>query len=145
MFGLLQGRLLPILAGVIVTLGAAVAFLNWRLHIAADERDVAQAALRAAKASEKEVTRYVERIVKVPGPTVIRDRLVHSGVCLIPPVVPGPGSAAATPAPDAVAGRNDGPGPDEAGRAAESLRNAALNQAQCQSLLNVIRPQTKQK
>jgi hypothetical protein len=142
LLGGLQAKLLPIGIGVIVTLALSTFYLNWRLESVKDQRDAAKAELKQVRANEKVVTRYVEKIVEVPGRTVIRDRLASSGVCHVVEV-PGAGDAAEASASDAVAGRGDGAG--EADRAAESLRNAKLNQIQCEALLEVVRPQVRKK
>lgn len=136
-----KARLLPILGGALALSVAACLLMHWRLGVASDQRDAAKAALKAMKANEKVITRYVDKIVEVPGPTVIRDRLVGR-VCHTVDV-PSPGDPAQTAAPDTVAGRSGGAG--ESQRAAESLRNAALNQIQCQALLEVVTPQATKK
>jgi hypothetical protein len=129
--------LLEIGAGLLLVLGLVLAL--WRLAVVSDELEDAKAQLKTGAANEKIVTKYVDRIVKVPGPAVIRDRIVR-GVCHTIEL-PGPGGADAAAPVDTVAGRGDRAG--EAELAAESLRNAKLNQEQCGALLEVLRPQVR--
>lgn len=124
--------LLEAAVGLALALACYVMYDRWQA--ASDRADKAEAALAVSATNEKVVTKYVEKIVSVPGPAVIRDRVVR-GLCVIPSV-PGAGGAAEAAAPDAVDRQGD-----EAGDAAESIRNAALNQAQCSALLEVVRPQ----
>ena len=128
-------NLTAIAAGVCALLIAACALL-WNLYRAADERaDRAEQALKVEASNAKIVTRYVDRIVKVPGPAVVRERLVASGVCLIPDV-PGPGRADAAPGEDAGGGV-----PDAAGALAADLGACRRNTMKLEALQEVLRPQ----
>lgn len=131
----------PYLLLLIVALAAALAVAGWRMDALADERDAARAALEVRDSNDQVVTQYVEKIVKVPGPAVIRERLVR-GMCIIPDV-PGPGSA------DAAAGADTAYRlPHEAGRFAEqlSVELAAVqrNRLKLDALQEVLRPQVAQ-
>ena len=109
----------------------------WGLYQRADERaDRAEASLKTEEANAKVVTKYVERIVKVPGPAIVRERLVGR-VCDADPV-PGAGS------PDAPAGADSGDRrPDEAGGLAADLTACQRNKMKLEALQEVLRPQVK--
>jgi nitrate/TMAO reductase-like tetraheme cytochrome c subunit len=126
-----------ILAALLAIAVAAGAVVWNRYQAASDRADKAEAALTVRDSNDKVVVKYVKQIVSVPGPSVVRDRIVR-GLCIIPDV-PSPSGAAGTAAPDAVAGSGD-----EARAAAESIRNAALNQLQCAALIEVVKPQAAQ-
>lgn len=101
-----------LLGAALMALAAAVFYHLWQV---ADERaDRAEAALEVEDRNATIVTTYVDRIVKVPGPAVIRDRLV-AGVCHTIDVssIPGAADAAGTDATDRL--------PDGPGRFAEQL------------------------
>ena len=128
---------LTLIMAALLAISVAGGAVIWNRYQAASERaDKAEAALTVRDTNDKIVTKYVDRIVQVPGPATVRDRIVR-GLCVIPSV-PSAASPDAAPAPDTVAGRSD-----EAGAAAESLRNAAMNQIQCSALLEVLRPQVQ--
>lgn len=100
-----------------------------------DQRDAAVAALETEMANEKVVTKYVDRIVKIPGPPVIRERLV-SGVCGDKDGVPGAGHS------DAAAGADAGNRqPDFAEGLARDLAAAQRNRAKLEALQDVLKPQ----
>lgn len=138
MFGL-NFNLTTILA---IALAAALAgcWFLWRLDRHDDHRaDVAEAALKVEAANEKIVTRYVREVVNVPGPTVVRERLV-AGVChtLDLSRVPGAdGAAGANPA----AGLPDAPGEFSRQLSAE-LAAVRRNQAKLDALQAELKPQT---
>lgn len=128
-------KLLPWAA--LVVLGALSWGLWSRLDSVTGQLDQAKATIETEHANERIVTKYVDKIIQVPGPAVIRDRIVR-GVCSTIDL-PSPGTADEAATADALARRDH-----EADRASESLRNAALNQAQCGALLEVLRPQVRQ-
>jgi hypothetical protein len=67
--------------GVAALVAGLACGVLWKLYAAADERaDRAEATLKVEARNATIVTRYVDRIVKVPGPAVILERLV-AGVC----------------------------------------------------------------
>lgn len=116
---------------------ALACYILWdRYEAASDRADKAETALKTEKANEHAVTKFVDRVVQVPGPERIRERLVR-GVCHVIDL-PSAGDPAARPAADALV-----VGGDEAGAAAQSLRNAAINEEQLKALLEVVRPQVK--
>jgi hypothetical protein len=123
----------PYLLILIVALGALLAAAGWRMDALADERDAARAALETRDANDKTITKYVKEIVKVPGPAVIRERLVR-GVCHTIDV-PGAERADGAPGTDASAGRLDA-----AGLAAD-LAAAQRNRLKLEALQEVLRPQ----
>jgi hypothetical protein len=127
-------NLTTIAAGACALLIAACALL-WNLYRAADERaDRAEQALKVEAANAHIVTKYVEKIVKVPGPAVVRERLVGR-VCHIVDV-PGPGRA------DAAPGENPGDRqPDPAGELAADLGACRRNTMKLEALQEVLRPQ----
>lgn len=107
----------------------------WKLYDAADERaDRAEQALKVEEANAKIVTKYVDRIVKVPGPTVVRERLVGRVCHTID--VPGPGSADGAPGADPGDRR-----PDPAGDLAADLPACQRNKMKLEALQEVLRPQ----
>lgn len=128
-------NLTTIAAGACALLIAACALL-WNLYRAADERaDRAEQALKVEAANARIVTKYVEKIVKVPGPAVVRERLVSSGVCRVIGVQ-SPGRA------DDPAGEDaGGGGPDPAGELAADLGACRRNAMKLEALQEVLRPQ----
>jgi hypothetical protein len=107
----------------------------WNLYAAADERaDRAEKILEVEAANASIVTKYVDRIVKVPGPAVVRERLVGRVCHTID--VPSPGR------PDAEAGADPGDRqPDEAGALAADLAACQRNKMKLEALQEVLRPQ----
>lgn len=108
----------------------------WKLYRAADARaDRAETALKVEAANAKIVTKYVDRIVKVPGPAVVRERLVGR-VCHEIPDVPGAAD------PDAAAGEDAGDRRvDAAGDLAADLGACRRNTMKLEALQDVLRPQ----
>lgn len=123
----------------IMAIALAVSLLTcaglWKLYDAADDRaDRAEKALKVEAANAKIVTKYVEKIVQIPGPTVVRERLVGR-VCNTVDV-PGAGRA------DAAVGADTGDRqPDAAGGLAEDLGACQRNRLKLDALHEVLRPQ----
>lgn len=123
-------------AALAVAIACAVAlFTLWN---AADDRaERAEAALIAGDTNEKIVTKYVDRIVRVPGPAVIRDRLVR-GLC---PAAGVPGAGRAHDA----AGANPGAGPPDgagnAGRLAADIGACQRNRLKLEALQAALQDQ----
>lgn len=119
----------------VMALGLACGAL-WKLYRAADARaDRAEKALEVEAANAKIVTKYVDRIVKVPGPAVVRERLVR-GLCEPAEGLPGAGRA------DAAAGGDAGDRPaDAASRLAADLPACRRNRMKLEALQEVLRPQ----
>jgi hypothetical protein len=133
------------LTGILAVLCALLAVACWFLwrgwDTAADARDRAQDALQLEASNAKVVTQYVDRVVQVPGPAVVRDRIVR-GLCIIPSVP----SAAGT---DGTAGADpayrlpDGAG-KFAGRLSVELAAVKRNRLKAEALQDVLRPQVDQ-
>lgn len=125
---------LTALLALICGLALTACVLIWNRYLAADTRaDQAEAALELEKANEKIVTKVVKEIIRVPGPTVIRERIVrlcHQGE------LPGAGLPAGTPGADPADRPADG-----AGDLARDLAAARRNHLKCAGLQQAVRPQ----
>lgn len=123
--------------GVLLLLGLLGATV-WRLDVVTDQRDKAESIVEAQRFNNKVEKVYVDKIVTIAGPTVIRDRLVR-GLCNV--TLPGvPDAAGAAPA-DADHRLPHGPGGFDSTMLAGDLRNAAINHAKLEALQAELRPQ----
>lgn len=106
-------NLTTILAIVCALAIAASVFLFKRLGTVKRERDAATRALQVESVNAHVVTKYVKELVEIPGPAVVRERIVR--LCVIPSVPDQSGA-------DGAAGA-DAPGrlPDGSGRFLEQL------------------------
>lgn len=108
-------------------------FMYDRWQAATERADKAEAALVTQASNEKVVVKYVDKIVRIPGPAVVRDRIVR--MC-DSASLPSAGS------PNAAIGADPGTGsPDFARRLAADLVAAQRNRAKLDALQEVLRPQ----
>lgn len=128
------------LLAAIGLLTTAIAVLGWRYDSQHKELAAARARLEQVQNNGTTEVRYVEKIKEVPGPTVIRDRLVH-GLC-------EPAGVHGEPGADAAAGADAAHRlPDEserfAGELSKELASVARNQAQLDALHEELKSQVK--
>ena len=111
----------------------------WNRYEAASARaDKAEAQLATHANNDQVVTKYVEKIVSVPGPVVVRDRLVR-GLCVVPRV-PGQPGADGNHAADALPGLPDGAGDFQRGLS-DDLRTAAIAKHKLDAIQAELKPQ----
>ena len=116
---------------------ATCAVLFNRYEAVKARADAAEAALVMEKANAKIVEKFVDRIVKVPGPSVVRERLI-AGVCHTFNL-PSPAN------PDGAAGTDPGNRQtDPARELAADLAASARNKAKLEALQAVLQPQVNQ-
>lgn len=129
------------LAGALLLVCAACVILYQREAAAEKELARAEAALQNVARNGKTEVKYVEKIVSVPGRTVIRDRL-NAGMCQ-PAGVPGQPDAHGATSANSADRLPDSAGGFEEQLSAE-LRAVAINQAKLDAIHAELKPQVSQ-